>query len=91
MIAGIFLYFTYDSDLNIIIKIVSGFIAFTGALYLIAMLFSKMLWLFILHYIITFVLDLLFAIILLPRKIFGKKKTFEKSVEDEAKIYSDIT
>lgn len=90
LIAGLFLYFTYDSNLHISIKIISGFIAFIGVLYLLAMLFSKMLWLYLVHYITTFILDLLFVIILLPRTIFGKKKNFEKNANDEEKIYSDI-
>ena len=86
---GCLLYFKFD-DLHIIFKIILGICVAGGAMLLLKMIFSKALWIYAFHYILTFCLDTIFFIILLPRKLFGKKYTYKENEEDKAKIYSDI-
>ena len=90
LVCGLVLYFKFD-DLHLILKIILGIFVAGGSITFFAVIFSKALWIYAFHYIITFCLDLIFFIILLPRKLFGKKKPFEENEDDKAKMYSDIT
>lgn len=83
--------YNYWTKIHFIIKVIGIIYAVGCVLAIVVLVFSKELILLMFHNVISFIFDFIFAIILLPRKIFGKKKVFEPKKEDIKNTYSDIT